>query len=345
VLLERKLRFDLQVVVELIETLIFYGVSVFLAWRGAGVISYAWAVFLRGITGAVLINLLSPWPIGFRLRRKSLRRLLRFGVPYQANTVLAVVKDRLMNVFLWGVIGAGGVGILGWAQKWAQMPLRLIMDPIMKVTFPTFSRLQLQKKKLREALRFSIFSLAVIAFPMLMGISLCAGPLVNSIPKYEKWAVGVLPLALFAFNGAWAAISTPLTNAFNAVGKIKLTFRLMIFWTVLTWIFTPWLAVKYGYLGAAIALALVPISSVIVFRLAKKQFGLSVWRSVWAPLLATLMMAVVLLAWKTRAYPIGWQRLGSFMIVGAGVYGLSIWALAKNDLIRLMKVVKDAFAR
>ena len=80
------------------------------------------------------------------------------------------------------------------------------------------------------------------------------GPFVQLVPDYQKWATAVLPLQLFAFNGAWAAISTPLTNAFNAIGKIKLTFKLMILWTALTWILTPLLAIQYGYLGAAVAL-------------------------------------------------------------------------------------------
>ncbi|MFC1790313.1 oligosaccharide flippase family protein, partial [Patescibacteria group bacterium] len=114
---------------------------------GWGVLSYAWAVFLRGLVGVIFVYLFSPWPVGFAFEKKALRRLLRFGLPYQANSVLAVIKDRLMNVFLWRLVGEGGVGILGWAQKWAQMPLRLSMDPVMKVTFPTFSRLQKNPKR------------------------------------------------------------------------------------------------------------------------------------------------------------------------------------------------------
>ncbi|KPJ70117.1 hypothetical protein AMJ51_02520, partial [Microgenomates bacterium DG_75] len=93
VLLERKLRFDLLVVVEIVESLLFYGIAVFLAWQGFGVTSYAWAVLARGIVGVILIYLLSPWKIGFAFEKDSLKHLLKFGVPYQANTFLAVVKD------------------------------------------------------------------------------------------------------------------------------------------------------------------------------------------------------------------------------------------------------------
>jgi len=65
VLLERKLRFDLLVIVEIVEALLFYGIAVLLAWQGFGIISYAWAVLARGIVGVILIYLLSPWKIGY----------------------------------------------------------------------------------------------------------------------------------------------------------------------------------------------------------------------------------------------------------------------------------------
>jgi len=187
VLLERKLRFDLLVVVEIVESLLFYGIAVLLAWEGLGVSSYAWAVLIRGIVGVILIYLLSPWKIGFAFERDSLRHLLRFGIPYQANTFLAVVKDRLMNVFLWKIIGATGVGILGWAQKWAQMPLRLIMDAVIKVTFPAYARMQEHKKELAQAIEKTLFFISLLVFPMIIGMVILARPLVSLIPRYSKW--------------------------------------------------------------------------------------------------------------------------------------------------------------
>src|SRR4030043_509894 len=174
VLLERKLRFDLLVVVEIVESLLFYGLAVFLAWQGYGMVSYAWAVLVRGLVGVILIYLLSPWKIGFAFEKDSLKHLLRFGVPYQANSFLAVVKDRLMNVFLWKIIGATGVGLLGWAQKWAQMPLRFVMDAVIKVTFPAYSRMQEHQEELTRAIEKTLFFITLLVFPLVVGLCLVA---------------------------------------------------------------------------------------------------------------------------------------------------------------------------
>jgi len=290
VLLERKLRFDLLVVVEIVESFLFYGIAVFLAWRGWGVSSYAWAVLLRGIVGVILIYLLSPWPIGLAFEKESLRHLLKFGVPYQANTFLAVVKDRLMNIFLWKIIGATGVGILGWAQKWAQMPLRFVMDSVMKVTFPAYARMQDHKEELSKGVEKTLFFVSLIIFPMLMGILILAKPLVSLIPKYGKWEVALLALYLFIINSAFASVTTPLTNALNAIGKIKVVFKLMVMWTVLTWIIYPLLAIKYGFNGVALAAAIVSLTSVVAIWVAKHYLVFNFFKSIIKPTLASILM-------------------------------------------------------
>lgn len=294
VLLERKLRFDLMVVVELVEALLFYGIAVWLAWRGVGVASYAWAILARSLVGVVLIYLLSPWRIGFAFEKKSLRRLLRFGVPFQANTFLAAIKDRLMNIFLWKLIGASGVGILGWAQKWAQMPLRFIMDSVMKVTFPAYARMQDHQEELGRAVEKTLFFVSLLVFPMLIGIGLLAKPLIFLIPRYGKWEVALIALYFFLVNSALGAITTPLINALNAIGRIKVVFKLMVMWTALTWIIYPFLAVKYGFNGVAGGAALVSLSSVLAIFIAKHYLKFNFWRAVLKPTLASLLMGFFL---------------------------------------------------
>jgi len=294
VLLERKLRFDLLVIVEIIESLLFYGLAVLLAWQGFGIISYAWAVLARGIAGVILIYLLSPWKIGFAFEKDSLKHLLRFGVPYQANTFLAVVKDRLMNVFLWKIIGATGVGILGWAQKWAQMPLRFIMDAVIKVTFPAYARMQEHKKELSQAIEKTLFFISLLVFPMVIGLCLLAQPLVMILPRYSKWEIALLALYLYAINSFWGAVTTPLTNALTAIGKIKTVFKLMIMWTVLTWIFFPLLAIKFGFNGVAAASAIVATSSVVAIWITKQHIEFKFLASISKPIVASLMMGILI---------------------------------------------------
>lgn len=294
ILLERKLEFGKLVIPQIVETLLFNLVAVYLAWRGFGITSFTIAVLVRSVSGLVIMYILQPWVPGVSFSKKSLQGLLKFGLPYQTNTFLAVLKDDGMTAFLAGIIGPAGIGLLGWAQKWAFAPLRFFMDQVIKVTFPAYSRMQDNKDELSKAINKSIFFISALVFPSLVGLVIVAPVLTEVIPKYEKWQPALFALSLFSINAAWAAITTPLTNVLNATGKIKTTFKLMIMWTGLTWAVVPALAYLYGTNGAAGGSAIVGTSSIVAILVVNKFVKLDFLRSVIKPLLASFVMGVVL---------------------------------------------------
>ena len=94
--------------------------------------------------------------------------------------------------------------------------------------------------------------------------------LVGVVPKYNHWTPALVPLIFVSINFLFAATTTQLTNLLNAIGKIKITFYLMVMWTVLSWVFIPFLAIKFGVIGASIGYALVGASSIVAIILARK---------------------------------------------------------------------------
>ena len=91
VLLERKLDFQKLVVPQIVETSVFYVTAIVLAYKHFGVASFAWAAILRGISGTAMLYLIAPWQPILHVSIKSAKRLLAFGIPYQANSFLALV--------------------------------------------------------------------------------------------------------------------------------------------------------------------------------------------------------------------------------------------------------------
>lgn len=315
VLLERSLKFDLLVITQIAETLVFNILAVTLAWKGFGITSFTIAVLARGAIGLILIYLLSPWQIGLAFSQESLSHLLKFGLPYQANTIIAVLKDDLMTVYLGKVIGTTGLGYLGWGKKWAEQPLRFFMDNVLKVIFPAYARIQDDKKSLAQAVEKSIFFLTFLTFPFLIGLSVMAKDLVSLIPRYQKWMPALIPLYLYCFNSAMAVVSTVTTNLFNAIGKIKTTFKLMIMWLVLTWVTMPFLGIKYGYIGVAWATALIACSSIVPVILARREIKFSLTASVFKPFLTSALMGAVIFILKSKVTP---TPLGIFLVVILG---------------------------
>lgn len=293
-LMERELKFGRFVIPQIVDALIFYVLSVTLVWIGFGITSFTVAVLVSGAVSLMLTYVLYPWVPGFAFSKDSLGRLLRFGLPYQINTFLAVAKDDGMTMFLGGILGPAGIGYIVWAKKWADIALRFAMDPVNKVTFPAFSRMQHNAQELSTAVNKSILYICSLVFPAVLGLIIIAGPIIETIPSYKKWEPALLALALVGINTVWAAVSTPLTNFLNATGRISVTFRLMIMWTALTWVLLPILALRYSVNGAALGFALVGTSSIVAILWASKFVKIEFLGSVLKPLLATIGMGLVI---------------------------------------------------
>lgn len=298
VLLERKLEFIKLVFPQILEQIVYNIVLVVLAMKGFGLTSFTVAVLTRGAVGLILIYYLQPWKPGIAFSKETLKGLFKFGVPYQINTFLATLKDDGMTIVLGGVIGPAGIGILSFAQKIARLPLTFFMDTVTRVTFPAFSRMQDSKQDLERSVTRSIFFICLLVFPSLTGIVILAPILVKVIPRYNQWVPALIPLIFISINFMFAAATTQLTNLLNAIGKIKITFYLMIMWTVLTWLFIPFLAYKYGVIGASIGYSLVGLSSIVAILIAKKFVNFSITDSMVKPLVGSILMGLVIFMLK-----------------------------------------------
>ncbi len=345
VLLERELDFPKLVLPQVVENVVYNLVAVYFAWKGFGVTSFTYAVIARGFVGLFAIYLLKPWVPGIALGKKALKKLLSFGVPYQANTLLATIKDDGMTAFLGGILGPVGVGFLGWAQKWAYMPLRLFMDHVLKVTFPAFSRMQEEREHLRDAITRSIFFVCFLVFPTTAGLLILAPLLIGIIPRYEKWEPALIPLFLISINTLFAAATTQLTNLLNAIGRIKTTFKLMIMWTVLTWLFVPILSIKYSVVGAAFGYSLVGLSSLVAIYVTYKIVPFKIYESMGRPIFGTLIMTSILFLLRS-VLPKDLFAVWILIGVGAIVYIIAMYFIVGSSiLVDAKKGIKAVFSR
>ncbi|MBI2596846.1 oligosaccharide flippase family protein [Candidatus Daviesbacteria bacterium] len=340
VLMERRLEFNKLIIPQLIETVLFNVVVVFLAWKNFGINSFTIAVLVRGFAGLLATYFIQPWIPALSFSKEALKSILKFGIPYQINTMLAMIKDDGMTLYLGSILGPSGIGLLAWAQKWAFAPLRFFMDQVIKVSFPAFSRLQDNEKELSGAVSKSILYICLLVFPSLVMLLILAPSFVKVIPKYYKWSPALIALALLAINSALAAITTPITNTLNAIGKISVTFKFMIMWTVLTWVFVPFLALKFGVNGAAFGFTLVGLSSIIALILALKFVHLNYLQIIGKPLIVSTILGISVFIIKSLI-PISPVQIISMIIGGSFVYVISIALIEPKifDILRLKKNV------
>ncbi|MDP2672833.1 MAG: polysaccharide biosynthesis C-terminal domain-containing protein, partial [Nanoarchaeota archaeon] len=214
------------------------------------------------------------------------------------------------------------------------------MDNVIRITFPSFSRLAHDKDNLSKGVEKALFASCFLIFPVSMALIILFPYLVTVFPKYTKWEPALISLSLLAINAAFSSISTPLTNALNAIGKIKITLYLMVFWTVLTWGLTPLFIFLFGFNGFAMASALISLSVVLVVYIVKKYIPFDVINVVRYPFLSSAVMGIVL-------YILSPLIIKNFamliLVIGVGLitYLATMFLFSKEQMISDINLVRQ----
>jgi O-antigen/teichoic acid export membrane protein len=337
VIMERNLAFGKLVIPQIAENVVYNLALIIFAIGGFGLTTFTIAVLSRSILGLVLTYLIQPWQVGLSFKFYSIKQLVNFGLPFQANTLLALLKDDLLIIYIGKILPLNQVGYIGFAQKWAFLPLRLVMDNVIKITFPSYSRLQHNPQGLRLAIEKSLFLISLFIFPTTAFIIQYSGFLIALIPGYSKWEPAVLSLSFFTLSTVFSSISTPLTNFLNAIGKVKITLYFMVFWTIITWVLTPILIIKAGFNGFALASLIISITSILVYLIAKKYVNFSFTRPVFRQLLAAIIMFIVISLTSQMINSFGTLFLN--MLIAGAVYLGALYLMAGRELVKTFKFI------
>lgn len=277
ILLERSVNFKEIVKVQVVENTLFYLVVSICIILKLDIMSFALAVIVRSVVGTMLIYKLSPWKPIFGMDFKTLKDLLSFGIPFQANSFLALLKDDLMVIFLGKTLGLASLGEIMWAKKWAEAPIRIVMDNVTKVLFPLVSRLQDEKESLKKTVTATVWIQFLVLAPTI-GIAAILMPyFVKYIPKYSKWESALPIFYIFCIAALFSTLSTPLLNVFNALKKPKIPFAFMTFWTVSTWLLAPPAISFFGPIGFAYTQLILSSTFVLILVLTKYQLKIDIF--------------------------------------------------------------------
>lgn len=295
VLLEKKIEIYKVVLVQAVENTVFYLCVIIFSLLDFDIISLIIAVLLRSLVGTIMIYLLNPWSPKFEVSLQSAKSLLKYGIPFQGNSFIALVKDDLLIMYLGGVIGFKNLGYVTFAKKYAEFSIRLIIDNINRVAFPLFSKFQKDVQMLKKSLERVLFYESLLTFPVIIGAMFIFNSLLKIVPGYyAKWSNSLFSFYFFSLSAFFVSMTTPFVNLFNAIGKIKISLYFMILWTALTWILIPPSVKFFGYNSISVNFFIMSLTSIIVFFVAKRYVNFSS-SSIKIPLIATLTMTLYLL--------------------------------------------------
>lgn len=330
ILLEREVQFQKLVIPQILESLVFNAILVFLVLQGNGISSYSWAFLVSALFGIPFYYIVSPWKIGLGFHKKSFIHL-KFGLQFQAKNILATIKDDLLTVFLAKTLSFTDLGYIGFAQRNAFFSYRFIVDNITKVTFSTYARIQDDAHALKKVIEKSLFLVSSTIFPLLFGLIIIAPYIITYVPGWSKWEPAVLSLIFFSLNAVVSSLSGILVNVLDATGKVKTTLRLMVLWTTLTWVFTPLAIHFFGYNGVAIVSFFITLTIIITIYLVKKIVYFQFIRSIQKPVVAACAMSVfVYMAASIFARSL--PAIGIIIVLGGILYGMCMYLLSGDEI-------------
>lgn len=337
IILERKLDFSKLVIPDIVGQLLYNAILIIaVVFLHQGVIAYAYAVLIRGVFGVLAMYCIQGWSFGFSFNRKIIRTFLSMGVQFQLSDFLARIKDNLFYLALGAFLPLKEFGYINWSKSWSQMPYNLTVQNVIAITFPAYSRLQHDKQLLKRAIEKTIYFISISVFPLLAGMAIFIIPFTTVVVRYQKWQPALITFALFTLSIGWAAVSTPLTNTLSAIGQVNKTVRLMVMWTVLTWVLTPVCIYFWGFNGVALAAFLISFTSVLPIILVNKHVQVDIIPQVKDALIATAIMSVIsifgLSTWKLSLL-----HMFAGVLLAMVTYGITLIFFGREKLILEIK--------
>ena len=342
-LMKRKFDFKLLAIRSLIAVLVSGVVGVTMAYQGYG----AWSLVGQQISFAlmqlVLIWRASDWRPKLRFSKRHFDDLFSFG----ANIVginLAEFFNRNADKFLIGYyLGATALGYYAVAYKLLETLARLVTSVTNQVTFASFSALQEDKKRVRNAFYSTTQLTGLITFPMFLGLAAIA-PQVVLLIFGGQWSESIAIIQILMLVGLLESIYLYNANVMLAMGKPSWRLKVNLVNSVAN-VIGFFIAVRWGIVAVAAAYViraylLSPIPLLLVRRLIDIEIG-KYLRNLAGPAVSAVIMCVAVLYFSAAiegSVSLRWHVALS-IAVGALVYLVSAAAFARGLLNTAISVV------
>lgn len=290
VLLERDLRYGPVTLAETLDTLVFHAVAILAALSGGGVWSFVLSAIVARVSSIAVVWHAARWWPAFQWSWPDLKSVLRFGIPFQGTAILTMLRDAVMPIIvaLWS--GVVAVGFLSLATSIAFLPLSFVRI-VGRVLFPALSRLQDDPQRFAGALDRGLNRIALILVPCALLVLVGADPIVRLVYG-ELWVPAIPAVRLLCIAAMLGGPSNIMVYALFALGRAKLVWNLNVFWTLLLWILSLTFVPSMGFVGYAVASAVVSATVVVPAVLLRRLVPIHFMAQVRVPLAAGLMSAL-----------------------------------------------------
>lgn len=339
--LERQLRYVIFARMDVLRGLTYMGSAVALAFAGARAWSFVIAIVLSTIVKTCVAYRQAPWPVRFRLNLAGMGQALRFGFMFQLSTLTSLFRDHIGVVLGGPLFGVQSVGYLNWAKNTTYYTSQIFTQVVSRVAFPSISRVQHDPAAVRQMAQTLLKYVNLFTFPI---IALFAALIPEFVTVFytDKWLPALPAFYFYSVRMFGSNITTLYVSVLNAVGQVRKTLQILIWWTVADWVLALSLCPAFGFTGIAMAygLSVIPICIWLVVEL-NRVVRLDLWRSLFQPLFSSLSAAGLIWLIKQRFAP-SWISLLLLAAGGVGFFLVPLMLLEGRVLLNEGKIFLES---
>ena len=298
---EKELDFKNLTLIESASVLVGITVGIAAAYKGLGVYSLVIQTLTTSTLATILIWIISRWRPLLYFSLSDIKSIWGYTANLTTFNFVNYFARNADNFLIGKFLSSSALGVYSLAYSIMLYPLQNISRVLLRILFPAFSHIQDDNEKFKKAYLRTIFFIALVSFPVMVGLIVTADTLV-SLLFGDKWENLAIILMILAPVGILQSIGTTNGSIYMAKGNTKLLLKVGIWSTIVTIIFFIG-GIFFGVEGVALSYLL---SNLVlfypVFKVSWGQIGLSVSEGVGTlmPLLiiASLMGVGVWLAGK-----------------------------------------------
>ncbi|MEM9161801.1 MAG: lipopolysaccharide biosynthesis protein [Cyanobacteria bacterium P01_F01_bin.4] len=204
-ILQRNMQFKIFAARSLVATIACGVAGIGAALMGLGVWSLVVKEIVFASTGSILLWSTSGWMPGFRFSPKHFKELFSYGINILGLNFLNFFNLRSDDMLIGYFLGPVALGYYTVAYRLLLIMLKLLTSVTNQVALPTFSRMQKDPERMRNAFYKVTQYTSLISFPTFIGMAILAPELVQCLFG-EEWMPSVPVMRILAFSGVLQSI-------------------------------------------------------------------------------------------------------------------------------------------
>lgn len=210
--------FRSRAIISITVTLVTGALGLWMAYSGYGV----WALVMQSVVSSLLRTILLwafvRWMPKLVFSWKSFKELFSFGSKLLASALLDTAYNNIYTLVIGKVFSSSALGVYSRADSLAQYPSSNITSVLQGVTFPVLSSIQNEPGRLASAYKKFIRLSAFVVFPLMIGLSAVADPLIRLVLT-DKWEGSIYLLQIICFSMMWYPVHVINLNLLQVEGR------------------------------------------------------------------------------------------------------------------------------